>query len=251
VRGWWQRHKAGESVPDAPEPVFLGHMLVSGLDIAKMANQRLTNWEACLSLLKEIGQIQREIGENKHEVYRTRFNQYTPLMKLGRLDEAQQVLEECLSVDREFGDLGGQASDLSSLANIWKERGDIEQAIALERQALSIKNQLPDPSDRGISHGNLSNYLNKAGKSDDSAKHLLSAIIYRLIIKRHDLLSTSLNNLRNRIRHASQSGTRYELPRVSELLARPEFEALGRFVEQFGVDAAALQGKVDEMVEGV
>jgi hypothetical protein len=38
---------------------------------------------------------------------------------------------------------------------------------------------------------------------------------------------------------------------VSELLARPEFEALGRFVEQFGVDAAELQGAVDEMVAGL
>jgi len=251
VRGWWQRHKAGESVPNAPDPVVLGRALVSGLDIAKMANEQLEHWEACLSLLKENEQTKREIRESKHAMYRTRFNKYFPLMKLGRLDEAQQILEECLSVDREFGDLGGQASDLSSLADIWDERGDIEQAIALQRHGLSIFNQLPDPSYRAVSHGNLSNYLETVGKIEDSAKHLLSAIIYELIIKRHDFLQNDLNNLRIRMNRASQSGTRYDLPRVSELLARPEFEALGRFVEQFGVDAAELQGKVDEMVAGV
>jgi len=247
VRGWWQRHKAGESVPDAPDPVFLGCALVSGLDIARGANQRLENWEACLSLLKEIEQAYREMGESKHEVYRTRLNQSVLLRDLGRLDDAQQLAEECLSVDREFGDLGGQASDLTALANIWADRGDIEQAIALERQALSIKNQLPVPSDRIASHNNLASHFLEADKTEDVTRHFLAGIIYSLIIQRFDFISTMLGSL-NKL---AQSNTRYDLPRVSELLARPEFEALGRFVEQFGVDVAELQGKVDEMVAGV
>jgi len=251
VRGWWQLHKAGKSVPDAPEQVFLGRALVSGLDIAKDANQQIENWEACLSLLKEIEQTYHEMGESKHAVYRTRFNQYKPLMELGRLNEAQQVAEENLASECEAGDQDGQSKALSALADIWHERGDIEQAIALERQALSICNQLHAPFDRAASHGNLFTHLVKAGKLDDSAKHLLAAIIYLLIIQRHDHLSTFLNNLRIMKSRAAESGTRYDLPRVSELLARPEFEALGRFVEQFGVDAAELQGAVDEMVAGV
>jgi len=251
VRGWWQRHKAGESVPDAPDPVDLGRVLVGGLDIAEDANLQLENWESCLSLLKEIEQIYREMGESRHEVYLTRFNQCKPLMEFGRLDEAQQVLEECLSVFREANDLTMESKILSAFADIWNERGDIEQAIALERQSLSICNQLPDPSYRAVSHGNFSIYLNQVGKSEDSAKHLLSAIIYDLITQRHASLQNDLNNLKIRMNRAAQSGTRYDLPRVSELLARPEFEALGRFVEQFGVDAAELQGKVDEMVAGV
>jgi len=240
VRGWWQRHKAGESVPDAPDPVFLWRTLLNGLDIAGYVNQQIENLGACLSLLKEKEQTQREMGESKHQVYRTRFNQYGPLKNLGRLDEAQQVAEECLASEREAGDQYGQSKALSALADIWNERCDIEQAIALERQSLSIKNQLPDPSDRPISHGNLSTYLETAGKLDDSAKHLLAAIIYRLIARHYAPISDYLNNLKIMKRRAAQSGTRYELPRVYELLARPEFEALGRFVEQFGVDAAEL-----------
>ncbi len=194
VRGWWQRHKAGESVPDAPDPVFLWRTLLNGLDIAGYVNQQIENLGACLSLLKEKEQTQREMGESKHQVYRTRFNQYGPLKNLGRLDEAQQVAEECLASEREAGDQYGQSKALSALADIWNERCDIEQAIALERQSLSIKNQLPDPSDRPISHGNLSTYLETAGKLDDSAKHLLAAIIYRLIARHYAPISDAPPN---------------------------------------------------------
>lgn len=251
IRGWRDRQRSGETVAEAPEPVFLGRVLVAGLDIAKEANQRLENWEACLSLLKEKKQTEREMGQGKHEIYRTRFNQYIPLKQLGRLDEAQRTLEECLAVFREADDLGIHSNTLSALADIWNVRGDIEQAIALERRALSITNRLDDPADRAISHGNLSKYLDDSGRLEESAVHMLVGIIYRLIATRHDLLVTSLNNLRYLIRRAAQSGTRYDLPRISSLVSRPEFDALGRFLEKRGVDVDALQGQVDQLVEQV
>jgi tetratricopeptide (TPR) repeat protein len=249
VRGWWQRHRAGEAVPDAPDPVFLGRALVSGLDIAQYANRQLKRWEACLALLEEQEHSQREMGESKHEQYWTRYNQYGPLIELGRLDDAQRVVEECLAVFREADDLYGQAKALYALASIWNERGDIEQAIALGRQALSVCNRLPDPSDRAISHHNLAVYYGKAGRAEDEARHRLAAGVYLLVSTRHDHLATWLHNLSIRVRRAAQSGGRYDLPRLADLLARPEFEALGRFLAQRGVDARPLQAQLDQLVE--
>ena len=249
VRGWWAQARAGETVPDAPEPVVLARNLVSGLDIAEDANGQLERWDACLTLLTEIEQIKREIGANKQEQFRTRFNQYWPLLKLGRLAEAQRVVEACFAVFAEAGDLTMQSKALSALADIWAARGDLTQASALERQALSICNRLPDPSDRAISHGNLATYLEKAGKADDEASHLLAAIIYDLIAQRNDNLSIWFNNLRIRISRAAQTGGRYELPRVADLLARPEFEALARFVTQRSVEPQELQEAIDQFVE--
>jgi hypothetical protein len=57
------------------------------------------------------------------------------------------------------------------------------------RQALSIRNRLANPTDRAISHGNLSDYLEKTGKLDDSAGHLLAAVLYSFIGTRYDYLS--------------------------------------------------------------
>jgi tetratricopeptide (TPR) repeat protein len=249
IREWRKKHQAGEAPADAPERVVLGRALVSGLDIAKDANLQLENWEACLSLLKESAQAKQDMGESRHEIYRTRFNQYFPLMKLGRLDEAQQVAEDNLASEREANDLYGQSKALSALANIWDERGDMEQAIAIERQALSICNRLADPADRAASHGNLSSYLAKAGKLDEMVRHECADIIYRFVCKRYDILSISLNNLRIRMRRAAQAGTRYDLPPVSALVARPEFEALKRFLDQRNVDLQQLQGEIDGLVE--
>jgi tetratricopeptide (TPR) repeat protein len=146
-------------------------------------------------------------------------------------------------------DLTMQAKALSALATIWKERGDVAQAIALARQALSIDNRLPDPSDRGNSHHNLALYLDKAGRVEDAARHTLAAGAYWLISTRHDYLATWLGNLKIYIRRAAQSGGRYELPRLADLLARPEFAALGQFVALSGVAVPQLQAQLDQLVE--
>ncbi len=105
VRQWWQQTRAGQSVPAAPDAVFLGRALIGGLDIAHWANLALERWQACLDLLGEIEEIKKQLGESPHERARTRFNQYGPLIRLGRLDDAQQVLEQCLAIFRDANDL--------------------------------------------------------------------------------------------------------------------------------------------------
>jgi len=79
VRQWWKRHRAGESVPEAPDPVHLGRVLVGSLDIAWVVNLGLERWQACLDLLDEMEQAEREMGQTEHELALTRFNKHKPL----------------------------------------------------------------------------------------------------------------------------------------------------------------------------
>ena len=246
VRTWWQAHRAGQSVPEAPDSDVLGRVLIAGLDIAVQANLALEQWAACLALLEEIEQVQRDRGESRHEMARTRFNQYGPLLKLGRLDQAQAVIEDCLDVYREAGYLAEQARALSALAHLWKERNDLDQAIGLERQALTLRNRLPDPAGRAISHNNLSSNLDQAGQLEDMARHSLAAITYRLVIGHHQDLSTSLRNLTLDMRRAARAGETYHLPRLADLLAVPEFHALGQFLADRAIDLPALQQDIDQ-----
>jgi len=249
VRGWWKRHRAGESVPEAPHAVQLGRGLVSGLDIAGQANLALERWQACLDLLGETEQAKRDLGESELELARTRFNQYGPLMSLGRLDDAQQVVESCLVVYRAEEDVTYQSKALTALASVWEERGETGQAVALARQALALCNQLPDPADRAILHNNLAIYLEKAGQQPQAARHRLAAGVYRLI-SGHDL-STWRSSLAVRMRRAARDGRRYELPRLSALLADPEFDAVRQFLTGRGADLAQLQSGLDQLVEQV
>ena len=249
VRQWWQRSQAGEMVAEAPDRTDLGRALISGLDIAEDANFVFENWQGCLDLLKESESAKRALGENEVGLARTRFNQYGPLLRLGQLDEAQRVLEGCLSVFRSAGAVANEARCLSALADLWDERGEIGEAIALERVALDVRNTLPDPGDRAMSHGNLSNYYRRAGQHVESLSHDLAAGVYFLATERRDHLATWVHNLKLTAREALASGDRYTLPRLDDILAEGEFATLRQFLDNRGVDRAALQAELDRLME--
>ena len=247
VREWWRRTEAGEEVPEAPDRTFLGRALVGGLDIARQANRALGNWEACLELLGEIESVDRALGENALERAGTRYNRYWPLLRLGRVEEAQRVLEGCLPVFRSAGAVADEASCLSSLASVWKERGESGEAIALERRALAVCNRLPDPSERAISHDNLGNHLQDADREEEAGRHHAAALAYAVCIGKRDL--AGFRNLRRRARRAVAAGEHYTLPRLDDILAREEFAALRRFLDDHDIDRTDLQAKLEGLVE--
>ena len=247
VRRWWQRSQAGEKVAEALERRDLGRVLVSGLDIAREANQSFNRWLACLDLLEESESAKRALGAEKVDLTGTRFNQYGPLMELGRLDEAQRVLEGCLSVFRSAGVAASEAKCLSGLAAVWDERNEPSEAIALERQALAVRNTLPDPSERAISHGNFGNYLERDGKPDEAAQHHVAGMAYALCIGLANL--AGFHNLGIRARQALADGQRHTLPRLEAVLAQGEFAALGQFLDSRNVDRSALQAEIDQLVD--
>jgi tetratricopeptide (TPR) repeat protein len=249
VRDWWQRTQSGESVAEAPNRTVLGRALVSGLDIASGANQRLERWQACLDLLKEIESAKRALGENEVELAMTRSSQYESLLKLGRLDEAQRLLEGCLPVYRSAGATACEARCLSALAAVWDERNEPSEAIALERQALAVHNTLPHPFDRAISHNNLSGSLQGAGHDAEAAAHRLAAGVYSMVTVHREYLAIWLHNLRVLAGRAQANGDRYTLPPLDDVLAQPEFAALRQFLDSRGVDRAALQADIDRLVD--
>jgi len=105
--------------------------------------------------------------------------------------------------------------------------------------------------DRASSHGSLSNYLDRANRPVEMARHQLAALVYDIVSGHHKGLKRRLRNLAILMRRAAQTGQRYELPSLAELLALPEFDALRQFLEQRGVAVAALQAVIDEQVEAV
>ena len=221
VRQWWQRHQAGESVPKAPEQTVLGRALVSALSIANEANQSLERWQVCLDLCEEIESVQRALGENDIALARARFNQHAPLIVLGRLDDAQRVLEGCLDIFRSAGLTAEKAFCLSGLANVRDRRNEPSEAVALERQALAVRNTLPNPADRALSHLNLNASLTNSGQHAEAAVHGLAAFAYGVGTDRGDYLATWRRNLRINARRALANGARYTLPHLDDVLAQP------------------------------
>jgi tetratricopeptide (TPR) repeat protein len=244
VRTWYK----AEEAPEASDRDFLERVLIGGLNIAYHAHLSQENWQECLNLLEETEEVERARGAGEHEIARTRFNRYFPLIRLQKLTEAKETVEGCLEVYKRWDDLTGQSKALYALSDIWDELGDLRHAIELARQALSVCNSLPNPEDRAISHGNLSVYLHKKGNVEEGARHLFAGLVYYIVTGNQQRLGNALRNLSNRMQEARQQGREYPLPKVRELLAGDEFITLRGWLEGFGVDADAVQGVVDKLV---
>ena len=178
------------------------------------------------------------------------MNRAVELGRLRRFGEAKAELEECLQVFQ--NDPARRARVLGSLANLFDEQGDVPQAIAQERRALAIRDQLPDPSDRAISHHNLANYLERSGTPSalaESSRHQLAALVYLLVSGLGQVPPGLAAQLRVRFRRAHAAGSPLVVPRVAELLADPAFHPLKEWLRLRQADVAEVQADVDDFLE--
>lgn len=253
VEEWWERSRQrGEKVPEAPDGEYLAHVLISAFDVAGQLHFVQKDWNAALRRIDRALAIERELRRPAADIALAQMNRANVLTALGRYGEAQAELEACLDIFR--GDPARSCTVLSSLATLFDYQGDVRQAVELGRRALAIREQLPDPSGRAISHNNLANYLEKTGTpsaSAESADHQLAALAYRIVAGLGADLQTSLDNYAIRFRRAKTVGIVFTVPRLPDLLARPVFRPLAQWLDQREVDREELQAKIDELLEMV
>ena len=101
----------------------------------------------------------RARGASALEVARTRYNDYGPLIRLGRYGEAHALLMECREVFESEGYLQGLGQVFTALADLEDNLGHRDRAIRHEQTALRYSYAVGEPGDCAISHFNLANYL--------------------------------------------------------------------------------------------
>ncbi|MFN0172509.1 MAG: CHAT domain-containing protein [Bryobacteraceae bacterium] len=252
VEAWWQRHRSGQTVPEAPDPEFLARVFITALDIATDAHFAQKDWEPALHRIDAILEVKQALQRPAEDLAATRGNRANVLGRLRRFGEAKAELEACLQVFE--NDPANRGKVLSSLADVFDKQGDGAQAIIQERRALAIREQLPDPSDRAISHNNLAIYLDRGGISSvlpESRRHRLAALVYFLVSGLGQDLQTSLGNYAIRFRRARAAGVALAVPRLAELLADPAFRPLDDWLRQRQVNPAELQAAIDQLLEQV
>ena len=192
------------------------------------------------------------LGRPAEDIAIDRFNRAVMLSNLGRFGEAQAEFEACLQLFQH--DLAKSSDVFSSLAKLFAEQGDVAQAITQQRRALALREQLPDPRDRALSHHNLAEYLDRSGTPAalvESPRHMLAALIYFLIIGLGQDMQTWLGNYAIRFRRAHEAGTPLLVPRVAELLRDPAFDPLERWLRQRQIGVDELQAAIDQLLEQV
>jgi tetratricopeptide (TPR) repeat protein len=250
VAGWWRRQRSGEPVAEAPDAEVLARTYISALNIATEADYARKDWESALRRLDTVLEVERALERPEEDIGASRFNRANVLVQLGRFGEARTESEACLELFQD--NPSGRSKVLSSLADLFSRQGDVPQAITQERRALAVREQLPDPEDRAISHHNLATYLQRQGTAPafaESTRHQLAALIYFIIARFGQHLQTSLRNYVIDFRRALAAGSELAVPRVTELLANPAFQPLDLWLRERQVNPAELQTAVDQFLE--
>ena len=152
------------------------------LDIGRYAARQLGRWEDALTFNAELLKSKERRGASAFEIARNRFNNYAPLLRLGRLDEARSLLLDCREIDESENNTYELGKDLSALADVEDKAGHGQDAINLERNALRYKYLAGDVGSIAVSHHNLGNYLARYAADHPRAltDHLAAALLRSL-----------------------------------------------------------------------
>jgi hypothetical protein len=131
------------------------------LDSGCRSALELGRWEQALDLTNEITTLKRRRGASAHDTACTRFNNYGPLLHLGWLSEADQLLRECQEVFETAGDITRLGTVHGARAALENDRGRHLDAVELQRTALRLHYTHPEPGTISVSHHNLAHYLSR------------------------------------------------------------------------------------------
>ncbi|MCA1706315.1 MAG: ATP-binding protein, partial [Actinobacteria bacterium] len=171
------------------------------LDVGRLSAVALERWDDALDLNDEITSTKRRRGASSHEIARTRFNDYLPLLHLGRLAAVDQLLRDCQ-------DAFATAGDITQLAVVYGARADLEdkrnhpvKAVDLQRTSLHLWYLYPGPREISTAHHNLANYLSRAtGKPAEQRAHRLTATLLNHLTGNTRELTTTLGALASELR---------------------------------------------------
>ena len=232
---------------EAPDQEALARVMISALDIARQACFARKDWAATLERTDAILKFKREIKRPARDIALDQMNHANVLMRLNRWPEAKVELEECLQIF--YNNPNIKQVVLRSLADLFDGQGDARAAVEQERRALAICEELPNPRDRAISHGNLSIYLAKCGDDfAEAARHRLARLVYEFASGLAEDLKSSFDNDVIFFRRALAAAAEPSIPRVVNLLADPAFHKLAAWLHEHQVDPQELQAAVDQFL---
>ena len=168
--------------PPAPGPNETAHpwdVRESLLDTGRFAARRIARWEDALSFNATVIASLRERHAPAEDITGAAFNDYFPLLRLGRTDEAVALLLDCRRSFYDARDTEMLGKTLSALADAENERAHGEAAIQLERDALRYRYLASDVPGVAVSYHNLGRYLRDHARRPAAAfaSHLAAALI--------------------------------------------------------------------------
>jgi tetratricopeptide (TPR) repeat protein len=142
---------------------------------------------ASLQYLFLVGESARLLKEAEEPIRRSKNGSYVrrwqnlmanSLIELGRLDDARDLLSDCLTSAEEANHIRVVGYASNGLGIIASLRGNVEEAVGLYTRSLTIWQQLGDALGVGIAHHNLGLILREWGRLNEATAHFVLAEEY-------------------------------------------------------------------------
>jgi len=219
-------------------------------DTGHSAALALGRWQDALDLNAEVLAITRRRGAGPHDIARTEFNDYGPLLALGRLDQADRLLRHCQEVFEAAADTRMLGKVLSARADLADRQGHPGPAAHHEQAALRYHYVHSDPSSVAASHHNLANYRMRAGAAAEEwlAHRLAATVLYRLTGMTRDLQDNLRQLARELADPAAAAAAPTTIDQVRHTVERVDGVRFGVLLEALQPDAGRQQGALDDIL---
>jgi tetratricopeptide (TPR) repeat protein len=151
-------------------------------EIGGDASLRLGRWDLALKFNATFVTRLASRHEPADTIAIARFNDYGPLLRLGRTEEALTLLLDCKRVFQDAGNIAGLARSFMALADIEESRGHGDAAIRLVRDALRYHYQIGDVISIASAYHSLGGLVafHIRQHAPALANHLIAAVIRTL-----------------------------------------------------------------------
>jgi hypothetical protein len=146
------------------------------LDTGRTAALGTRDWSAVLDLNAGLVKSLEARGAGDLDLAQGRFNDYPPLLELGRFDQARALLVRCRDVFERERSIEMLGMVYGALANLEHMTGDQTAAARFQVLAMSYDYQSGDPEPCAAGHLNLANFLTRLGHAPaEVLSHRLAA----------------------------------------------------------------------------
>jgi tetratricopeptide (TPR) repeat protein len=219
------------------------------LDIGRQAAGGLGRWQEALDLNAENLTSTRRRGAGPHELASTAFNDYGPLMELGRLPEADRLLQACQEQFELAGATGPLGKVLSARADVADKQGHPESAIRLEQVAVRYSYASGDTDSITVSHYNLAGYQKHAGRAAGVwLPHRLAAALLSRLTGSGRLQTAQRTLSRNLTDPATATAVPGTVGELRAAVERVDGVRLGDLLHSLQPDPSRQQGALDEIL---
>ena len=173
-----------EQMRDLPDPVGpnervqIWNVRETILNLGFMSARNVGEFQQALEFSREAQQSKRERGAPSVELARFAYNDYGPLLRLQRYEDAGKLLRACREVFERENSIGDLGKVFSAMADLESNLGRPVTARQFEITALRYKYILGDPHSAAVSHFNISHYIIESqGPWSGALGHRLAAAL--------------------------------------------------------------------------